>query len=183
MLGRQERARWKCDDSSDSLGVVEQAGLDNLTLARDQDAWIHDKRGASSWCNTFQGMNLQWLNEVKRLLETKQGQENSRDKWAGRVDVKIIQNCKWRGKLRCQNAQWMKGRDQEVPRRQQQRGVWAWKGSGSEDAEPGRPARRGALPLGKVEPAGISNKTIKKCSVHCQRLDVLYQVLKQYLLS
>lgn len=40
-----------------------QAGLEGQeTLVSDQDAWISDWRRASSWCSTFQGVPLQWLN-------------------------------------------------------------------------------------------------------------------------
>ena len=50
-----------------------------------------------------------------------------------------------------------------------------------EMADAGEPARGGAPPPGRVQTC--VDKLTKKCFVYCQRLDVLYQMLKQYLLS
>lgn len=43
--------------------LLEQGGLRGQEiLVSDQDAWINHRRVASSWCTTFQGRTLQWLN-------------------------------------------------------------------------------------------------------------------------
>lgn len=160
------------DDSSNLLGVLEKAGLKwQKTLVWDQVLGFSDLRGASSWCSMIQGVTFQWLNEVKIIGDkTKSG--NLKGQVGCVVDNKILQedgrSCSGKESyIRCPSVPWMKGRDQEGVRRQQQWGMWASKGSGSGDSrQTGRLASlQRELSLLEGPSVRAKGKLIKKCCV------------------